>query len=159
MAIFAIGDVHGCADELDELLGMLPLKDDSTVVMLGDYIDRGPYSRRVIETLIAWKKKQNFVTLSGNHEEMLREFLDERITWDEYVPRYRAGLRRPEAQAAIAEVRRRAREGRVTLLCGCADEQRCHRSLLRAYLLNSPRARPRSARPRAAERPARRRRA
>lgn len=90
---------------------------------------------------------------------LLREFLDERITWDEYVPRYRAGLRRPEAQAAIAEVRRRAREGRVTLLCGCADEQRCHRSLLRAYLLNSPRARPRSARPRAAERPARRRRA
>ena len=90
---------------------------------------------------------------------LLREFLDERITWDEYVPRYRAGLRRPEAQAAIAEVRRRAREGRVTLLCGCADEQRCHRSLLRAYLLNSRRARPRSARLRAAERPARRRRA
>ena len=90
---------------------------------------------------------------------LLREFLDERITWDEYVPRYLAGLARPEAQAAIAEVRRRARESRVTLLCGCADEARCHRSLLRAYLLNSPRARPRSARPRAAERPARRRRA
>jgi len=90
---------------------------------------------------------------------LLREFLDERITWDEYVPRYLAGLARPEAQAAIAEVRRHARDGRVTLLCGCAEEARCHRSLLRAYLLNSPRARPRSARPRAAERPARRRRA
>jgi uncharacterized protein YeaO (DUF488 family) len=90
---------------------------------------------------------------------LLREFLDERITWEEYVPRYLAGLARPEAQAAIAEVRRQARNGRVTLLCGCADEARCHRSLLRAYLLNSPRARPRSARPRAAERPARCRRA
>ena len=90
---------------------------------------------------------------------LLREFLDERITWDEYVPRYLAGLARPEAQEAIAEVRRRACAGRVTLLCGCADEQHCHRSLLRAYLLNSRRARPRSARPRAAERPARRRRA
>jgi uncharacterized protein YeaO (DUF488 family) len=89
---------------------------------------------------------------------LLREFLDERITWDEYVPRYLAGLARPEAQAAIAEVRRHARDGRVTLLCGCAEEARCHRSLLRGYLLNSPRARPRSARPRAAERPARRRR-
>src|SRR5688500_18520895 len=76
MAVFAIVDVHGCADELDELLAMLPLKDDSTVVMLGDYIDRGPYSRRVIETLIEWKTRHNFVTLSGNHEEMLREFLD-----------------------------------------------------------------------------------
>jgi predicted phosphodiesterase len=76
MAIFAIGDVHGCVEELEELLGMLPLKDDSTVIMLGDYIDRGPYSRRVLETLMEWRLKFNFVTLSGNHEEMLREFLD-----------------------------------------------------------------------------------
>lgn len=76
MSIFAIGDVHGCADELEELLGMLPLRDDSTLVMLGDYIDRGPFSRRVIETLIEWKKRHDIVTLSGNHEEMLREFLD-----------------------------------------------------------------------------------
>jgi uncharacterized protein YeaO (DUF488 family) len=90
---------------------------------------------------------------------LLREFLDERITWAQYVPRYLAGLERPEAQQAIAEVRRRAREGRVTLLCGCEDEARCHRSLLRGYLLDSPRARPRSPRPRAAGRSARRRRA
>jgi uncharacterized protein YeaO (DUF488 family) len=90
---------------------------------------------------------------------LLRDFLDERITWAQYVPRYLAGLKRPEAQEAIAEVRRLARAGRVTLLCGCPDAQRCHRSLLRAYLLDSPRARPRSPRPRAARRPARRRRA
>lgn len=76
MAVFAIGDVHGCADELEELLGMLPLGDDSTVVMLGDYIDRGPYSRRVLEILMEAKRKHRMVTLSGNHEEMLREFLD-----------------------------------------------------------------------------------
>jgi uncharacterized protein YeaO (DUF488 family) len=90
---------------------------------------------------------------------LLRQFLDEKITWAQYVRRYLAGLARPEAQEAIAEVRRRARDGRVTLLCGCADEQRCHRSLLRAYLLDSPRARSRSPRARAADRPARRRRA
>jgi uncharacterized protein YeaO (DUF488 family) len=90
---------------------------------------------------------------------LLRDFLDGRITWAQYVPRYLAGLERPEAQAAVAEVRRRAREGRVTLLCGCADEQRCHRSLLRAYLLDSPRARRRSPRAGARRRPARRRRA
>jgi serine/threonine protein phosphatase 1 len=76
MSIFAIGDVHGCVEELEELLGMLPLKDDSTVIMLGDYIDRGPHSRRVLETLMEWRTRHNFVTLSGNHEEMLREFLD-----------------------------------------------------------------------------------
>lgn len=76
MPIFAVGDVHGCADELEDLLKSLPLKDDSTVVMLGDYIDRGPYSRRAIDILIEAKKKHRVVTLAGNHEEMLREFLD-----------------------------------------------------------------------------------
>ena len=90
---------------------------------------------------------------------LLREFLDEQITWEQYVPRYFAGLARPEAQAAVAEVRRRAQGGRVTLLCGCADEQRCHRSLLQAYLLDSPRARPRPSRAAAPHRRARRRRA
>jgi uncharacterized protein YeaO (DUF488 family) len=105
------------------------------------------------ERVDAWLKEL------GPVPTLLRAFLDERITWRQYVPRYLAGLARPEAQAAIAEVRRRAREGPVTLLCGCADAQRCHRTLLRAYLLDSPRARARSARPRAARRPARRRRA
>jgi uncharacterized protein YeaO (DUF488 family) len=90
---------------------------------------------------------------------LLREFLDDKISWAQYVPRYLAGLERPEAQAAIAEVRRRADAGRVTLLCGCADEEHCHRSLLRAYLLDSPRARPRSPRVAPARRRARGRRA
>jgi uncharacterized protein YeaO (DUF488 family) len=90
---------------------------------------------------------------------VLRDFLDEKITWAQYVPRYLAGLKRSEAQDAIAEVRRRAQEGRVTLLCGCADERHCHRSLLRAYLLDSPGARPAPPRAASAGRPARRRRA
>jgi serine/threonine protein phosphatase 1 len=76
MAIFAIGDVHGCVDELAELLETLPAGDDATVVMLGDYIDRGPHSRSVIELLIEQQAKRRIVTLAGNHEEMLREFLD-----------------------------------------------------------------------------------
>jgi uncharacterized protein YeaO (DUF488 family) len=76
----------------------------------------------------------------GPVAELLRAYLDRDVTWEQYVPRYLAGLERPEAQAAIAEVRRRGSTGRVTLLCGCADEARCHRSLLKAYLLDSPRA-------------------
>jgi uncharacterized protein YeaO (DUF488 family) len=90
---------------------------------------------------------------------LLRAFRSGRVGWTEYVPQYLAGLERPEAQAAIAEVRRRARGGRVTLLCGCPDERRCHRSLLRAYLLDSSAARARSPRAGAARRPAHRRRA
>jgi uncharacterized protein YeaO (DUF488 family) len=73
---------------------------------------------------------------------LLRAYLDDTITWEQYVPRYLAGLARPEAQAALAEVRRLGASGRVTLLCGCPDEARCHRSLLKAYLLDSARAAP-----------------
>ena len=71
---------------------------------------------------------------------LLRAYLDETITWPQYTRRYLAGLTRPEAEAALAEVRALATRGRVTLLCGCPDEARCHRSLLRAYLLDSARA-------------------
>jgi uncharacterized protein YeaO (DUF488 family) len=65
---------------------------------------------------------------------LMRRFLRGQATWDEYRDRYLAGLRRPEARAALDEVRRLARSGRVTLLCWCADERRCHRLLLRYYL-------------------------
>jgi uncharacterized protein YeaO (DUF488 family) len=68
---------------------------------------------------------------------LLRSYLDGKMTWAQYRPRYRAGLKRPEAQQALAEVRRLAQRGRVTLLCGCPDPQRCHRTLLHAHLLDS----------------------
>jgi uncharacterized protein YeaO (DUF488 family) len=69
---------------------------------------------------------------------LLRSYLDGAITWAQYQPRYRAGLRRPQAQTALAEVRRLARRGPVTLLCGCPDPRRCHRTLLQRHLLDSP---------------------
>lgn len=69
---------------------------------------------------------------------LLRAYLDGTITWAQYTPRYLAGLARPEAQPALAEVRRLARDRRVTLLCGCADPEQCHRTLLRRHLLESP---------------------
>jgi len=68
---------------------------------------------------------------------LLRSYLDGKITWAQYRPRYRAGLKRSEAQEALAEVRRLAQRGRVTLLCGCPDPQRCHRTLLHEHLLDS----------------------
>ena len=68
---------------------------------------------------------------------LLRAFLDGEVTWAQYRPRYLAGLRRPEAQAALGEVRALARKGPGTLLCGCADPKRCHRTLLHRHLLDS----------------------
>src|SRR5947199_214484 len=120
--------------------------DDGSRVLIMRLWPRGIRKERVS----VWLKEL------GPVPELLRAYLDETITWEQYVPRYLAGLERPEAQAAIAEVRRRAAEGRVTLLCGCPDQARCHRTLLRTYLLDSARGatpRPR----RSADKPRRRR--
>lgn len=70
----------------------------------------------------------------GPVKPLLRAFRDGKLTWAQYRRRYLAGLERPEAKADLATVRRLAHKGPVTLLCGCADETRCHRALLRTYL-------------------------
>jgi uncharacterized protein YeaO (DUF488 family) len=70
----------------------------------------------------------------GPVKPLLRAFLDGEVDWAQYQPRYLAGLERPDAQHDVARVLDLARQGPVTLLCGCADEQRCHRTLLRKYL-------------------------
>jgi serine/threonine protein phosphatase 1 len=75
--IFAIGDIHGCADELQQLLQQLPLHEDPLLIFLGDYVDRGPNSKEVIETLIDLKSKHNVITLMGNHESMFLSFLED----------------------------------------------------------------------------------
>jgi len=74
--VFAIGDIHGCADELSELLHKLPIRKDSTLIFLGDFVDRGPQSRQVIETAMDLCKFCNVVPLLGNHEAMFLEFID-----------------------------------------------------------------------------------
>ena len=75
-SVFAIGDVHGCAEELRALIQKLPLRRDSLVIFLGDYIDRGPDSRGVVDTILELKQYCRVVCLLGNHELMLREFMD-----------------------------------------------------------------------------------
>lgn len=75
-SVFAIGDVHGCAEELRALIQKLPLRKDSLVVFLGDYIDRGPDSRGVVDTILDLQQYCRVICLLGNHELMLREFLD-----------------------------------------------------------------------------------
>jgi uncharacterized protein YeaO (DUF488 family) len=65
---------------------------------------------------------------------LLRDFRSGKVDWNEYRRHYLAGLERPEAREATDQVLGIARRHRVTLLCGCPDENRCHRSLLREYL-------------------------
>jgi serine/threonine protein phosphatase 1 len=67
----AIGDVHGCSAALAALVEAIAPDGGDTVVCLGDYIDRGPDSRGVIEQLLALGRRCRLVPLKGNHEEML----------------------------------------------------------------------------------------
>lgn len=71
--IFAIGDIHGQADKLDALLGRLAGLDAAArLVFLGDYIDRGPHSRQVVDRLLALRRERpDTVFLMGNHEAAL----------------------------------------------------------------------------------------
>jgi uncharacterized protein YeaO (DUF488 family) len=64
----------------------------------------------------------------------LRAFKAGRIGWPEMRRRYLAGLKREPAAATLRRLRAMAKRGRVTALCSCADEKRCHRSLIRAAL-------------------------
>lgn len=69
----AIGDIHGRLDRLDRVLARLP--EGRTLVFLGDYIDRGPDSRGVVERLLRLEAQRPCVMLCGNHEDMLLDAL------------------------------------------------------------------------------------
>lgn len=77
MSCFVIGDIHGCLDELGNLLEGLPLLPGDRMVFLGDYIDRGPDSFGVISYLLDLQRAgaQEIVFLKGNHEDMLLGYL------------------------------------------------------------------------------------
>jgi serine/threonine protein phosphatase 1 len=75
--IFAIGDIHGCFEKLKRLIEKIDIDwDKDKLIFLGDYIDRGPDSFKVVEFLISLRKRhRNIILLKGNHEEMLENFL------------------------------------------------------------------------------------
>jgi serine/threonine protein phosphatase 1 len=71
MRTWAIGDIHGCASALRGLLAwILPTRQD-TLITIGDYIDRGPDSKGVVDQLLALSKSCRLIHLQGNHEELL----------------------------------------------------------------------------------------
>jgi serine/threonine protein phosphatase 1 len=73
--LYAVGDIHGEAEMLDELLAKLPLAPDDRVVFVGDYVDRGPDAKGVVDRLIAFSRERSCIFLLGNHESMFLDFL------------------------------------------------------------------------------------
>ena len=78
--LYVIPDIHGQLALLTEALDRIT-KDGGTearIVFLGDYVDRGPDSRGVIETLMAGQAAgRDWITLRGNHDQMFLDFLDQ----------------------------------------------------------------------------------
>ena len=72
----AIGDIHGHLAALNALLDQIGIESDDTLVLLGDYIDRGPKSAQVIERIIDLSQYHRVISIRGNHEEMLLQALE-----------------------------------------------------------------------------------
>jgi len=71
--IAAIGDIHGEIFKLGSLLGKLvpELDPEDTILFVGDYIDRGPDTKGVIDLVLELSKERRLVTLRGNHEQLM----------------------------------------------------------------------------------------
>jgi serine/threonine protein phosphatase 1 len=88
--IYAVGDIHGSAhllytlfERIDDDLKARPTAD-AVQVFLGDYIDRGPTSRQVIDLLIARQRAHNLILLKGNHEDLALRFLSDPNTLSQW---------------------------------------------------------------------------
>lgn len=141
--VSVVGDVHGCARLLRDLLTRLP----GQIVLVGDLVDRGEDSRAVLDLVMA---RTDVISLMGNHEEMLLAFLDNPegagAAWLRHgglqtlasygvsgdltsagLPRLRDGLARAMGDAQIAWLRARPlfhRSGNLAVTHAGADPAR-----------------------------------
>lgn len=87
MRTLAIGDIHGCNTALTALLKQVEIQPNDKLIFIGDYIDRGPASRQVIETLLELRRLHSPIFLRGNHEVMMldaREDSHKENLWQSY---------------------------------------------------------------------------
>lgn len=75
MRTFAIGDIHGCLKQLQNLIKKLNLQKGDILIFLGDYIDRGPDSKGVLDFLMELQKNFKCIFLMGNHEDLFLKSL------------------------------------------------------------------------------------
>ncbi len=82
MPRYAISDIHGCVKTFKALLGKINLTKEDELFLLGDFIDRGPNSRGVIDHI--WKLQNGGFQvhcLRGNHEQMLLDEIEKTNVW------------------------------------------------------------------------------
>jgi serine/threonine protein phosphatase 1 len=71
MRTLAIGDIHGCRTALDALLGLVAVRPEDRLIALGDYVDRGPDSRGVLDRMLELRAAGRLIALRGNHDVMM----------------------------------------------------------------------------------------
>lgn len=91
-SLYALSDIHGCYKELCDVLNKLNLKSTDTLIFMGDYVDRGPNSKQVLNKIIELKKYYNVIALKGNHEDMMYRSLREESAKDYRIWMNNGGL-------------------------------------------------------------------
>ncbi len=92
MSTWAITDIHGCANTFAALLRRISFARQDTLFLLGDYIDRGPHSKQVLDMILELRAAGHHVEcLLGNHDWVLLHALDEPDTEEAYNWKSRFG--------------------------------------------------------------------
>lgn len=97
--IYAIGDIHGCLVPLRRLMEKIRLSEADELVFIGDYIDRGPDSKGVIDYLLTLRGRYTF--LMGNHERMFLDFLQGK---DRFLFLYNGGTETLESYGGVGKI-------------------------------------------------------
>ncbi len=90
--IYAVGDVHGYLEQLDWAIDLIERDGgkEARIVFLGDLVDRGPDSRKVIDRLMAGiEAGRDWTVMRGNHDEVFKNFLESGVADH---PRIRPGI-------------------------------------------------------------------
>ena len=83
--IIAIGDIHGCSTALEAVLEAIKPRPEDTIVTLGDYIDRGPDSKGVLDRLIELGNRCRLVPILGNHDQILLDVRSGLEPYEEFL--------------------------------------------------------------------------
>lgn len=71
MRTLAVGDIHGCSTAFNKLIEIIKLRPEDKLITLGDYVDKGPDSKQVLEQLLYLEQNYQLIPLKGNHELMM----------------------------------------------------------------------------------------
>ncbi len=80
-----IGDIHGCLRAFEALLAEVAPSPSDLIITLGDYVDRGPNSKGVIEKVLALRETHKIISLMGNHEIQMLRALETRADRERFL--------------------------------------------------------------------------